>query len=256
MAEIGPARFPASNSHGTSLDRQTAPIGVLMLDTHFKRLPGDIGNGRSWKTPVLFKTVKGANPDRVVFGGAQDLLVPFLQAAQELIDEGAKAITTSCGFLALYQREMAAALSVPVFASSLLQAPVIERILPAGKKVGILTFSARSLTKRHLLAVGADPSTAIFGVAPDSAFAQYFGDHSNDDADVELLKRDVLDAVRIMLKEDPSIGAILCECTNLPPFSAAIARESGLPVFDIMGFVEWVARSLCPLVTDEVTDFS
>ncbi len=107
-------------------------IGVLMLDTHFRRLPGDIGNGRSWPFPVQFRVVRGADPAAIVHGRPDAFLEPFIAAAHDLIGCGVRGITTSCGFLALLQKELAAALPVPVATSSLLQAPLIEAMLPQG----------------------------------------------------------------------------------------------------------------------------
>jgi len=226
---------------------EAAPIGVLMLDTQFARLPGDVGNRRSWKTPVLFRTVRGADPANVVYGGAQGLLQPFIDAALELIHDGAAAITTSCGFLAIFQNELAEALPVPVFSSSLMQAPLIQMALPKGKRVGVLTFSAAHLTHTHLRGAGADISTPIQGVRPGGHFSAYYG-NIKCEADFPSLERDVLEAARTLVEMHPDIGAILCECTNLPPHSNAIRRATGLPVYDIMGFVEWIARGLCPPV--------
>lgn len=232
-------------------DSNSAKIGVLMLDTQFKRLPGDIGNAASWKTPVIFKVVKGANPKNVVFGGAEGLLEPFIESALQLVAEGARAITTSCGFLAIYQKELAAALPVPVFTSSLLQGPVIQMTLPHGKRVGILTFSAVSLTERHLLGAGVDLATPIQGLHPDSLFAEYYGNKPCQ-ANFDQFENEVVEAARELLRANPDVGAILCECTNLPPHSTAIAKATGLPVYDIIGFVDWIARSLRPPVYDQV----
>lgn len=239
--------LPLDAGHARS---EAAKIGVLMLDTQFKRLPGDIGNAVSWNTPVIFKVVKGADPKKVVFGGAEGLLEPFVGAALELVAEGARAITTSCGFLAIYQKELAAVLPVPVFTSSLVQAPVIQMTLPHGKRVGILTFSASSLTERHLLGAGVDPTTPIQGVRPGSLFQQYYGNKPIQ-ADYQQFERDVLEAAENLVREHGNIGAILCECTNLPQHSSAIANATGLPVYDIIGFVDWIARSLRPPVYEQ-----
>ena len=80
-----------------------APLGILMLEAKFPRIPGDMGNGLTWPFPVRFRVVKGASPERVVLQGANGLLRDFLDAAAELVTEGAEAITTNCGFLALFQ---------------------------------------------------------------------------------------------------------------------------------------------------------
>ncbi len=220
-------------------------IGVLMLDTPFRRLPGDIGNARTWDFPVQFRVVKGADPARVVHGEAKGLLQLFVDAALDMVAAGVRGITTSCGFLALLQREMAAALPVPVATSSLLQAPVIEAMLPAGRRVGILTFAAEALTERHLAAVGVRPDTPIEGLPPDSLFRSVYGAMGGE-SDIDRLEAEVVAAARRLVDKHPEVGAILCECTNLPPHAAAIAAATGLPVFDIIGFIDWFARSLAP----------
>jgi len=99
-----------------------AKVGILMLETRFPRIPGDMGHAETWPFPVLYKVVPGASPRRVVCDGARGLLDKFLDAAEELVRLGADGITTTCGFLSLYQREIAAHVGVPVATSSLMQA--------------------------------------------------------------------------------------------------------------------------------------
>jgi len=102
-------------------------IGILMLDTIFPRIPGDIGNAGSYNIPVRYKTVKNAKPFTIM-GDKPDaeLLKPFVEAARELEAEGVKAITTSCGFLAAFQGELADAVKIPVFTSALILAPLVR----------------------------------------------------------------------------------------------------------------------------------
>ena len=145
-------------------------IGILMLDTRFQRFNGDIGNARTWPFPVQYRIVRDATPNRVTRPEGPDMLDAFKAAADEMIDAGVDGITTTCGFLALYQRELAEHCSVPVATSALLQVPMVARILPKGKRPAILTFSAESLTSRHLEAVGADTATPIYGMPPGSEF--------------------------------------------------------------------------------------
>jgi hypothetical protein len=110
-------------------------VGILMLETKFPRIPGDMGNGNTWPFPVLYKVVPGATPDRVVRHKSAGLINAFLDAAAELVQLGADGITTTCGFLSLYQRELASHVAVPVAASSLMQIPLVERTLPqAGRR--------------------------------------------------------------------------------------------------------------------------
>src|SRR5262245_47489512 len=133
------------------------PLGILMLETRFPRLPGDVGNPASWTFPVRHRVVRDASPERVVRGRAEGLVDAFIAAGCALAAEGAGALITTCGFLALHQRELAHALPVPFASSSLMQLPMLERTLPCGKRAGVITIDAASLTKAHLAAVGADP---------------------------------------------------------------------------------------------------
>src|SRR6266702_1403331 len=143
-----------------------ARVGILMLEARFPRIPGDMGNALTWPFPVLYKVVPGASPRRVVFDKAEGLLDGFLDAAAELVRLGADGITTTCGFLSLYQREISAHVGVPVATSSLMQVPLIERVLPPRKRVGVLTVSAASLKTDHLVEAGADPGIPVVGSAP------------------------------------------------------------------------------------------
>src|SRR5581483_11770005 len=149
-----------------------ARVGILMLETQFPRIPGDTGNALTWPFPVLYKVVPGATPDRVVRHQSAGLLEAFLDAAAELVRLGADGITTTCGFLSLFQREIAAHVGVPVATSSLMQIPLIERILPPGRRVGVLTVSAASLTAEHLSAAGADPRTPVVGTDGGREFSR------------------------------------------------------------------------------------
>ncbi len=121
-----------------------APLGILMLETRFARVPGDMGNATTWPFPVLYRVVRGASAERVVLDGAKGLLPAFIAAARELVDEGAEAITTTCGFLSLFQRELAAAVAVPVATSALMQIPWVQATLPPGSA----SASSRSARRR------------------------------------------------------------------------------------------------------------
>src|SRR5216110_2185084 len=88
-------------------------VGILMLDTRFPRIPGDMGNASTFPFPVLYHRVRGASPDRVVRHGQQELLPSFIEGARALESEGVRAVTTNCGFLAKFQSEVAASVSIP-----------------------------------------------------------------------------------------------------------------------------------------------
>jgi hypothetical protein len=220
-------------------------IGILMLDTRFQRFNGDIGNARTWPFPVQYRVVRDATPNRVTRPEGPDMLDAFKAAADDMIDAGVDGITTTCGFLALYQRELAEHCSVPVATSALLQLPMVASILPKRKRPAILTFSAESLTSRHLEAAGADIGTPIHGMPPGSEFQRSIRE---GDASVPFatLQREVLGVAERAVRADGNIGALVLECTNLAPYSRDIAHLTGLPVFDVVTLVHWFHRSLAP----------
>ena len=125
-------------------------IGILMLDTRFTRFNGDIGNARTWPFPVQYRIVRDATPNRVTRPEGPDMLDAFKAAATEMIDAGMDGITTTCGFLGLYQKELVAHCAVPVATSSLLQVPMrdITRLteLPVFDIVTLVHWFHRSLS--------------------------------------------------------------------------------------------------------------
>src|SRR5947207_14531502 len=114
-------------------------VGILMLDTRFPRVPGDMGNAATFPFPVRYQRVAGADAELVVRRGAAGLLPAFVEGARRLEDEGVGAMTTNCGFVVNFQRELAIAVAVPVFTSSLLLVPLVHRLLASGGRVGIMT---------------------------------------------------------------------------------------------------------------------
>jgi hypothetical protein len=222
-----------------------ARVGILMLEARFPRIPGDMGNALTWPFPVLYKVVPGASPRRVVFEKAEGLLDGFLDAAAELVRLGADGITTTCGFLSLYQREIAAHVGVPVATSSLMQIPLIERVLPPGRRVGVLTVSAASLTEEHFVAAGANPATPVVGTDGGSEFTRVM---LNDEErlDAAAAERDILDAGDQLVARHPETGAVLLECTNMVPYARALSEHLHLPVFSIYSFVAWFQAGLAP----------
>ncbi|MBN8928219.1 MAG: aspartate/glutamate racemase family protein [Rhodospirillales bacterium] len=223
-----------------------APLGILMLEARFPRIPGDMGNAGTWPFPVLYHVVRGASPERVVLEGARGLLDDFLAAAADLVDQGAEAITTNCGFLALFQHELAAHVRVPVATSSLLQVPWVQATLPPGKRVGIVTVSAQSLTPRHLEAAGVPPDTPFVGTEDGREFFRVLIRAEKQDMDVALAEQDILDAGRRLVEQHPDIGAIVLECTNMPPYAAALQAALDRPVFDIYSLITWWHAGLRP----------
>lgn len=225
-----------------------APLGILMLEARFPRIHGDMGNGTTWPFPVLYRVVSGASPDRVVVGGAAGLLPDFIDAARELVRLGAEAITTNCGFLSLFQKELAAAVGVPVATSSLMQVPWVQATLPPGKRVGVVTVSKASLTPAHLQGANVPLDTPVTGTENGQEFFRVLIKAEKDDMDIDLAEQDVVQAARDLVAANPDVGAIVLECTNMPPYAAAVQRATGLPVYDIYSMITWFHAGLRPRV--------
>ena len=224
-----------------------APIGILMLEARFPRIPGDMGNDETWDFPVLYKVVAGASPDLVVRRGAKGATDAFVSGAKELVALGARGITTNCGFLSILQRELAGQCGVPVMTSSLMQAEAIAKLLPTGQSVGILTVSEQTLSTDHLRAANVPDGTPIVGTDDGREFSRVIL-NDEDEMDVELARLDLIDAATKLIDQHPNVGAILLECTNMSPYSADIRHHTKRPVFDMMNFVTWFRGAVAPKV--------
>jgi Asp/Glu/hydantoin racemase len=222
-----------------------AAVGILMLEARFPRIPGDMGNALTWPFPVHYRIVRDATPDRAVRQGASGLLDAFVAAGRELVADGVDGITTNCGFLSLFQRDLQAALGVPVAASSLMQVPLVDRLLPPGRRAGILTISAGSLTRAHLEAAGCAPDTPVMGTEAGREFTRAILDNETE-LDVEAARDDNVEAARALASGHPEVGAIVLECTNMVPYAADIRAATGLPVYSIESFVTWFHSGLVP----------
>lgn len=205
-------------------------LGLLMLQTRFPRPPGDIGHPQTFAFPTRRRIVAGASPERVVRGTDVALLAPFIAAAHGLVAEGCDAIATSCGFLARWQRELQAALPVPVWSSALLQ---LAAAAAQGRRCGVITIEAASLGRPHLDAVGADPATPVEGISPGSALHRTLLEDlpTLDRADAQA---QVLAAAQRLRAREPGLDTLVLECTNLPPYADALRRATGLQVLDVV----------------------
>jgi Asp/Glu/hydantoin racemase len=212
-------------------------IGILMLDTEFPRIPGDIGNATTYPFPVRFKTVKGVYTKDIDFKSKDPYVAQrFIKAAKELQEEGVRAITTSCGYFVYFQDEIAEALDIPVFTSSLIQVPLITKMLGKNQIVGIICAQSKALTNVHLEKAGIDDSMVVDVVGVD----EYWEDILTKMDSLERL--DELEKVLIKRTEElayrnTDLGAIVLECTNLPPGAAAVQKAVGLPVYDIVTLI-------------------
>ncbi|MDH3263356.1 MAG: aspartate/glutamate racemase family protein [Paracoccaceae bacterium] len=222
-----------------------ATLGILMLETRFPRVHGDIGNALTWPFPVQYRIVPDATPEKVVLGDPEPLVESFIAAGRDLVASGCDGVATNCGFLVPLQDRMAEALGVPVASSSLMQVPAVARTLPPGREVGILTISAETLTARHLQAAGIPEGTPMVGTDRAGEFASKILSDAPE-IDFERARRDVVDAAARLVASHPAVGAIVLECTNMVPYARDVRRATGLPVFSIYSYLAWFQAALLP----------
>jgi len=218
-------------------------IGIIMLDRIFPRIPGDMGNAWTFNFPVKYHVLKELNfSSRMkLFNGDKEFINVFIKAAKELEKQGIRAITANCGFIVLYQDVISNSVNIPVFTSSLLQIPLIYRMLKKDQKIGIITADATSkgLGLKHLKASGAQNIPVVIKGMENSEGFKAISQNRNI-LDTDLLMNDLINVSIEMTKNNSDIGAILLECTNIPPYAKAIQEEINLPVFDIVTLTNWV----------------
>ncbi|MBF0232406.1 MAG: aspartate/glutamate racemase family protein [Desulfamplus sp.] len=218
-------------------------IGILILDASYPCVPGNVGNASTFPFPVRYEKVEGASIDRLLNRQDPDLATPFIEAAVRLYKSGVHAITGACGFMALFQQEVAQSMDIPVFLSSLLQIPFIYQI--TGKKIGIITANASCLQLKHFTSTGISDKIPIVvaGMEDQEEFR-----------DAILKEKGTLDSLKIqdelvevavsLLQQNPDIGSILLECSDLPPYAHAVQTAIGLPVFDFFTMINYVHTAL------------
>jgi hypothetical protein len=218
-------------------------IGIIMTERIFPRIPGEMGNASTFDFPVRLHVVRGIDISTQwkMIAGEKQFLEPFLQATKHLEQEGVRAITSNCGFLVLFQDLLADAVNIPVFMSSLLQIPLVFRMLRKDQIIGVITGdnSPRGLTKGHFEAAGAgDIPVVAIGMEDSEAF-----DAIKSDKEIlypQQLQNDIVDRAKKLVSENPNMGAVILECANLPPYAKAIQDAVNLPVFDFITLTNWV----------------
>ena len=221
-------------------------LGVVMLETQFPRPPGDVGHASTFGVPMRQVVVPGAAPRRVVGSAASlrasGLPALFVEAMRSLERQGARALTTSCGFLVLLQPELQSAVRVPVVSSSLLQLP---SLLAAQSQVGVLTISAEHLTDEFLLAAGVPVSrlgdVLVQGVDPAGEFASAILGNW-EQMNLGRAEADVVAAARTLQRRAPRLRTVVLECTNMPPYRKAVSDATAWQVrslLDAPALVDW-----------------
>ena len=236
----------------TDVFLKTPVIGILCWEEgcsprgleQLEKLPGNSTNPETFDFPVKYCRIKGANIHTILENPCQKVLQSMIGEARKMEAQGILAITTSCGFNAVFQRELADSVSVPVFTSSLIQIPLVQNMLAKQKTVGVITAKKSALTETHLQSVGIKNQNSIYieGLEACTEWNKIFIS-PNEDIDIPAIENDLVHIVCSMMKK-ADIGAFVLECTDLPPFADAIRKATGRPVFDFVSLTNYTYQAI------------
>ena len=213
---------------------------MIVLESPAPRIAGDLGHAGTFGFPVRYGVPRGF-PFADLVAGDPSHLGLVMDTIHGLEAAGVRFVVADCGFFSVFHREISAAVSVPFLSSSLLLIPLIERTLPVGVRVGVLTGHSALLHQRHLEPVGADlDRLAVAGMEPEPEFSRVVlgGDQQLRPA---CMRADTVRAAERLCREHPDVGAIVLECTNLITYRSDVQRATGLPVYDALSLVDLTA---------------
>lgn len=147
---------------------------------------------------------------------------------------GNVANATTFAFPVLYER-----VDFPIeqlFAGdSAIKGQVIEA---ARRRVLVLTADAASVDDAFISHMGGTPDRCLVcNVGDRESFAAIrWGDTTLDNG---RLAADLQSLAARACADHPEVGAILLECSDLPPYAAAIQAATGRPVFDFITLINW-----------------
>lgn len=218
-------------------------VGIIHLEVWYPLVPGNVVNAATYPYPVRYKTLAGGTQDRI-HGADPAMADLIIQAGKELQQEGVRAIAGACGYLGNYQKQVAAALDVPVFLSSLLQVPMISQAIGPRRRIGILCADGPALTTRLLASCGVTPEIpiAVLGLEDRPGFSSIT--YSRGEFNYDQVQQEVVAGACQLQERHGDLGAILLECSDMPPFAWAVQQAVHLPVFDFITMIHWVHHSV------------
>lgn len=222
-------------------------LGIIILDDANPGFPGDLRNASGYPFPIQYEIAEGVDIQALTFEKDKSpCLEPIRRAAKKLERMGCRAIVAECGYFGYFQREIAGYVAVPVFMSTLLQVPWAQQVIGPNKVVGIVAATKDFLTEEHLEAVGVRRGSnyVIAGLMESGCCAGFIDLYRNPEpdqrqADYDQLQKELVQAAVDFYQTNPNLGAIVLECTGLPPFARAIQRALDLPVFSAGTLLEY-----------------
>ncbi len=215
-------------------------VGILQLDCSLPFIPGDVDNATTYPYPVIYKVVPGLST-AACLRGAPELEAAAVAAAKELEIQGVRAISSDCGFMLQFQDAVREAVGIPVCMSSLLQLPLVASCLAATRPIAVITADSTNLTPDFLARSGISVANKILirGLQDKPEFKTAVFDEKGS-IDAELVESELVALCRQLKTEHGELGAILLECSMLPPYAKAVQDALALPVFDFVTMIDYV----------------
>lgn len=225
------------------------PIGIIYIDdVYYPMMPGNVVNAYTYDFPVRLRAVKGLDVPNL-FQAKDEILPMILEACEDLKREGVRAISAACGFFGNYQAQVADRMNIPVAISSLVQVPWVATLLKSDQKIGVLTADKSSLGEKLFKSCGINDEVKDRLIIKDLRYAPNFncvvegrGEFNN-----ALAKDEVVAKAKEIIDECDSIGAIILECSDMPPYAYAVQEATGVPVFDFITLIKWLHSSVCQM---------
>ena len=221
------------------------PVGILQLWAHLPFFPGNVSNAYTYDFPVKFIEVKGSGIDNIL-AGDMSLVDNIVAAAKQLETDGCRVICANCGFFGHYQRLVADQLDVPCYLSSMVQVPMALTALKSSQKLGILTANSSTLTPSLFTACGISEEQrarcVVYGMQDEDEFPNILTGIGG--LDYDKVGDEICVKARLLVEENPDVGAILLECTDMPPYAHRIQAELNLPVYDAITLIKYAKSTV------------
>ncbi len=217
------------------------PIGILCIPGVAALIPGNVQNAETFGFPVTYHVLRDVRFEQIAKGDPA-IIPEIVDAAECLVQNGVKAIVGACGSLGHYQSAVANAVSVPVFMSILTQVPLLLNSIGADRSLAIVFATKTAFSPLIQSECGIGDLDRIVQVDLMDCPAFLSLTHGGEECDGDELLTQIIGKIEAGV--NPSVGAIMLQCSDLPPFAAEIQQHFGLPVFDMTGLIDWVHNSV------------
>ena len=231
-------------------------VGIVCLNQNMPFIPGDVQAATTFGFPVKYRVTKDGTSARILAGDSR-LEGWLTDTAKKLEGDGVRAISGDSGYMVTYQRAVARAVGVPVALSSLIQVPLVASLLDADQTVAVICAASPPLDAKFLEQSGiAIPNKLVVeGMQSDEAVVDIMfkavniadhgdvGDSESDSGpaefDADRLANSFFKMGQKLASEHENLGAIVLECSDFPPYAAAVqAGSGGVPVFDYITLIK------------------